>query len=62
MAVNFTIIKRKRDDINSMLRRFKRFTREYQIIEEYKKSQVYEKPSIKKYRKRKEQEHRSKLK
>lgn len=61
MAVNFTIVKRKNDNVFSMLRRFKKLTKETGIIEEYKSKQVYEKPSKVRYRKRKQQEHYSKL-
>lgn len=61
MAVNFTVIKRKHDTVFTMLRRFKKLTNETGILEEYKESRVYEKPSKIKYRKRKEQQYYSKL-
>lgn len=51
--MNFGVKKGKKDNINSMLRRFKKLTKETGIIEEYKERQFYLKPSEKKYKERK---------
>ena len=50
---NFGVKKRKKDNINTMLRRFKKLTTETGVLEEFKSRRYYFKPSEIKYKQRK---------
>ena len=50
MAINFRILKRKDDDINKMLKRFKKYHNEFGISDDVKERQEYKKPTTVKRR------------
>lgn len=58
---NFGVRKRKKDNINTMLRRFKKLTAESGILDEVKSRRYYYKPSEIKYKQRKSVIYKQKL-
>ena len=58
---NFGVKRRKKDNVNTMLRRFKKLTTESGVLEEVKSRRYYLKPSEIKYKQRKSVIYKQKL-
>jgi len=56
------IVARQDEELESMLRRFKKYVENEGILKDYKEKQYYQKPSVKRRLKKKESERKMKIK